>query len=311
MGLKKTYEELTDDPEFTSGITITDGQGIRGNSGNKQLRIEDNGTIIQTPGGQFSFAAQDSLGVYIQPNATSEMNPRFIRDARGQFDAVKYISDGSAPSTLELTNANQYIQPLTNQGRLGVANSVRDDNDNGVTYFSTALESSEIIGPRLRLGLDNFGAGFGSNSTSSLEIASYGAGLNKGGGEINFINTRFGTRTGAIISKRDGFNSGYIGLYTFVGGNDIRRLFISGEEEYVEVENSQLRATDGKNGTGEYDPNEHNPVAIEIGGLDNNDSYALGFRTTNGGGGDDYATINLNEHELDATDGFGNVSRLT
>ena len=103
MGLSKAYDELTDSPEFSDGLSISTGKGISDSLGQERLGIYSTGTFIRNPDGEATFETYNTSGTII---TGYDSKPITIEDGQGGFDVVKYQTSSSAPGTLELTNAN-------------------------------------------------------------------------------------------------------------------------------------------------------------------------------------------------------------
>lgn len=146
MGLSKAYDELTDNPEFTKGLTISTGNSIRDSDGVIRFGVKDAYTEIGSASGRDDNDARivvrdgTYIGFFAQGNTPIE-----ILDDEGNFTAVEYNATANRPGTLNLTNADLDVR----------GNRVRFDTDG----MYTESRSTTYVANGTTQDLTNVGSG--------------------------------------------------------------------------------------------------------------------------------------------------------
>lgn len=101
----------------SADLRLATGKSIEDGSGTERISINRTDTVIYNESGDISFFARDAS--HNEVRAYSDAVWR-VNDREGKFIGYKYLTSGSAPGTLELTNANLDAKQndITNVGSL-------------------------------------------------------------------------------------------------------------------------------------------------------------------------------------------------
>lgn len=86
----------------SADLRLATGQAIEDGGGTERLLFSGGYTALKDETGVDMLVADDGFGTSIKSKSDT---PIIFRDLQGDFDAVKYITSGTAPGMLELTNA--------------------------------------------------------------------------------------------------------------------------------------------------------------------------------------------------------------
>jgi hypothetical protein len=161
-------------------LRMEDGARLLDTSGDSRLELETDRTRVNDPGGRVRL----DVGTSTILSFYGDDSPQFMFDQEGGFNAVRFRTASSSPSTLELSNTELDMagQSITDsaQGFLdlsGASNDVRIatgqaiQDESGTNRVSAEANSTSLRGQNGDLALVlTEGSRFGFNPTSSETV---------------------------------------------------------------------------------------------------------------------------------------------
>jgi len=220
--------------------------GVKSRSGTK-----GNDTIVQDDDGVLRIGAYASDGTN-RDSSIGQINFEIdgtpgVNDTPGRI-VFSTTADGNSSPTEQMRIAEDGTVrmgfftedcngKLNVNGNVGIGNFISSSNPTGGAY-SIADPDAKTIQRFLRVGDDDGG----TIAVSEIQIVSYGANDNTGGGSLRFLNSRYSKETGLIKSSRQSGNTGYMDFYTESSGLQKAMRIDSSQRVLIGTETSRTNA---------------------------------------------------------------------